>query len=106
MHARNCSVSGLFVAEKRESGKASCGRGIRLFCLLAVAAIIVMSATISPSCAAQEQAPSAQEVKQLRKDVNDLRETVKRLEALLETRSANPPAQPPSAPNSTPVPSP
>jgi len=103
MLARNCCVSGLFVAEKRKSGKESHRPGVRLFCLLAVSAIFVLSVIVAPGSAAQERAASAQEVQQLRKDVNDLRETVKRLEALLESRSAPPPAQPPAASNPTAV---
>jgi len=93
MLARNCFVPGLFVAEKKESGKESRGLSARLFDLLAVAAIFFLSAAIAPGCVAQEQPASAKEVQQLRKDVDDLRETVKRLEALLEARSTAP-AQP------------
>src|SRR5215468_653305 len=104
MLARNCCVSGLFVAEKRKSGKESHRPGVRLFCLLAVSAIFVLSVIVAPGSAAQERAASAQEVQQLRKDVNDLRETVKRLEALLEARSSVP-AQP-SATNPAVQPSP
>src|SRR5215468_7817025 len=103
MLARNCCVPGLLVAEKVASGKGRQRRSEQILCRLAVATTLVLSVAMAPGSVAQEQPASAQEVQQLRKDVNDLRETVKRLEALLESRSAPPPAQPPAASNPTAV---
>jgi len=93
MLARNCCVPGLLVAEKVASGKGRQRRSEQILCRLAVATTLVLSVAMAPGSVAQEQPASAQEVQQLRKDVNDLRETVKRLEALLEARSTVP-AQP------------
>lgn len=98
MLARNCSVAGLFVAEKTRSGKERRWKCGRLICSSAAATLFLMSALLAQRCAAQEQPASAQEVQQLRKDVDELRETVRRLESLLESRATNTGA-PPSTKN-------
>jgi hypothetical protein len=86
MLARNCSAAGVFVTEKDGGRKGWQRRWKIRLRTLAATVLLMASGTIVPKSMAQEQAASAQEVQQLRKDVNDLRETVKRLEALLEAR--------------------
>lgn len=95
MLASNSGVPGVFVAEKKARSKEAPWKSIRPLGLLTAVAVLFLNAAVAPGCAAQEQAVSAQEVQQLRKDVNDLQETVKRLEALLEARTPNAGAQPP-----------
>ena len=101
MLARNCSGAGVFVAEKNGRRKGwACTRWASLLSVLAAAVVLAVCTSTVPRSAAQEQGASAQEMQQLRKDVNDLRETVKRLEALLEARHGNetaPASAPPSA---------
>ena len=101
MLARNCNGAGVFVAEKKRCRKGRRRMWSPLFRILTVAVLVPAGATFAPSGVAQDQAASAHEVQQLRKDVNDLRETVKRLEALLEARTPNAatPAPPAVAPN-------
>lgn len=89
MLARNCSGAGVFVAEKNGWRKDWWGRRwAALFRISALQVVLAMCVAAIPVSAAQERAASAQEVQELRKDVNDLRETVKRLEALLEARTS------------------
>lgn len=91
MPARNCCAASVFVTEKNETCKGSFGAKARLAWALAAALLLVFAAAFVPSAAAQERTgpatAQASEVEQLRKEVNELREDLKRLHAMLEEKA-------------------
>src|SRR5882762_6551917 len=87
MPARNGNVAALFVAEKGMRRQGWFRPGTRILIGLALLVGALLAAEV---CAAREQAASATEVQRLRQEVSELQASVKRLEALLTGRAANP----------------
>lgn len=104
MAARNCSAAArVLVTEKNGNRKTSLRQLSGAHGALTILAAVLLTTAFAQRSAAQEQAASAEEVQQLRKEVGDLRENLKRLEALLESRPASAPssAAAPAVPSST-----
>ena len=112
MATRNCGTAGVFVAEKNYPSRAGWTVGVYLQAvLMTVLYSSVFLATSSSvfgapqranSASAQDQNRVPNEVDQLRKEVHELREDLKRLHALLDSRAsgsetANAPALQPGA---------
>jgi hypothetical protein len=98
MATRNCAAAGARLAEKkylrktRWIGGVCLRKGARcvLFFLLfsATSGSVLAARQQTSGASAQDQNPPPNEVDQLRKEVNELREDLKRLHALLESRAS------------------
>ncbi|HET9804671.1 MAG TPA: hypothetical protein VFP96_15630, partial [Candidatus Acidoferrum sp.] len=87
MPARNCNAASVVGSRKKESRQSKLKSSGWLLRALLVCAV-GLGAEINAQ--AQEPAATKDEVRQLRQEVNELQASVKRLEALLTAKIANP----------------
>jgi hypothetical protein len=97
MPASNCNTRGVLVAEKKVPCKTGRSFGVQLRrALLPVLLLCLFDSVLHPVLADQDQTgattaqnPPSSEIEQLRKEVRELREDLKQLHALLDSRAGS-----------------
>jgi hypothetical protein len=106
MPIRNCNTTGVFITENRGSYKArNFNPSSALRALSLVVLVLIFPALSCRVAAAQSSGPASQsqpdEVRQLRKEVEELREGLKRLQTQLEVKLASEAPAPAAQPSPT-----